>query len=181
MFTAATKSDFTDRLASVSVFEANLFSLLLVGNAEEQRVLADGDIFFNHMMTAASAEDWDMWGKLFYRFWFDGKWDSLEEGAKKVLLHTTVPHTVYEIQSLKWAIDEGPDLARSMMDTLADLKCRKRMVISAVPGIGSKDSLTALANLLKREAGFEIVRAPFGGHMGPVTHRNEVLPLLLNR
>ena len=138
--TAATQSELSDRLASVTVFEPNLFSLLLVGNAEEQRVLADGDIFFKHMMAAASAEDWDMWGKLFYRFWFDGKWDALEEGAKKVLLHTTVPHTVYEIQSLKWAIDQGPDLARSMMDRLADLRCKKKMVVSAVPGKGSKDS-----------------------------------------
>jgi len=177
---AATQPELSSRLSSVTVFEPNLFSLLQAGNQEEQRVLADGDLFFHHMLKAAAEEDWDLWGKLFYRFWFDGNWEGLEESTKNVLLQSTMPTTVHEIQGLKGAIDQGPDVARNMMDNLADLKCRKRMIISAVPGLGSKDSLFGLARLLKREAGFEIVRAPIGGHMGPVTHRDVVLPLLLS-
>jgi len=177
--TAASQSDLSDKLESVTVFEPNLFSLLQVGNPEEQRLISDGDIFFKEMMEAASVEDWDLWGRLFYKFWFDGRWDSLDEGAKKVLLHTTIPHTVHEIQSVKSAIDQGPGIARKMMDTLSGLKCRKRMVVSAEPGIGSKEILNGLGDLLRREAGFEILQAPLGGHMGPVTHRDVVLHLLL--
>ena len=179
--TAGTYTDLTDTLASITVFEPNLFSLLQVGNAEEQRILADGDGFFKEMMQAAKKEDWDMWGRLFYRFWFDGRWDDLDKRTQKVLVGTTVPHTIHEIMSIKWAINQGPDLARTMLDRLASLPCKKTMVISAVPGIGSKDSLRALANLLRRETGFKIVHAPEGGHMGPVTHKDTVLPLLLPR
>merc|ERR1712043_80611 len=169
--TAATPSALSSKLVSVCVYEPNLFSLLLAGNTEEQMSLAEGSVFFEQMMAAATAEDWDMWGKLFYQFWFDGKWDLVEEKAKKILLETTIPHTIFEIQSLIWAFQQGPDLARTMMDTLADLPCKKRMVISATPGLGSKDGLIALGRLLQREAGFEIVHAPVGGHMGPVTHK----------
>ena len=69
--------------------------------------------------------------------------------------------------------------AADMLDKLAQLSCKKRLIVSAVQGIGSKDSLKALSHLLKREAGFEIVHAPVGGHMGPVTHSKEILPLML--
>ena len=82
--TAATRSELSAKLSAVCVYEPNLFSLLLVGNTREQMALAEGSVFFEQMMAAAASEDWDMWGRLFYKFWFDGKWDSVEEKAKKI-------------------------------------------------------------------------------------------------
>ena len=122
----------------MTVFEPNLFNLLLVGNTEEQRVLADGDIFFKHMIAAASAEDWDTSAGL------------MENG-------------------MLWKKEQRRCLCTQL---LADLRCKKKMVISAVPGIGSKDSLMALAKLLRKEAGFEIIRAPVSDHMGLIGIQN---------
>ena len=176
---AGSSTDLADKLASLTVFEPNLCSLLLAGNAEEQRVVADGDGFAHEMIKAAEKEDWDTWGRIYCQFWMDVRWDDLDERVKKAIIGATVPHTIHECISIKWAIDQGPSLAADMLDKLAQLSCKKRLIVSAVQGIGSKDSLKALSHLLKREAGFEIVHAPVGGHMGPVTHSKEVLPLML--
>ena len=53
------------------------------------------------------------------------------------------------------------------------------MVLGAGQDCGAGEPSAALAELLAREAGFRVVRAAAGGHMGPLTHPGEVLPLML--
>jgi len=179
MAAAASGETFVQKLESVAVFEPNLFNLLLVGNSQEKSVYNDALAFFKAMLDAAETKNWDEWGRLFYKFWFVGNWESLPDEVRNTLVRTTLPHTIYEIQSIKSAIDKGPGEAERMIKNLADLKCRKNMVISQDTGEGSTGCVLALGNLLAREAGFEVIKAPTGGHMGPLTHKQQVLPLLL--
>jgi hypothetical protein len=62
---------------------------------------------------------------------------------------------------------------------LAGLQVERRVVLGAAQACGAAAPSAALAALLAREAGFRVVRAPAGGHMGPLTHPGEVLPLML--
>ena len=167
------------KLLSLTVFEPNLFSLLTAGDREEREQAREGERFFDAMLAAAGREDWDAWGQTFYQFWFPGEWGSIEEGARAKLVNTTLPSTIQEIEALKWGIDQGPGYAEKMLSNLAAVRGRKAVILSHDPGPGSHKVSLAMANILHRRAGFTIVRAPAGGHMGPVTHTNQVLPLLL--
>jgi len=176
---AGLRTQMTNKLVSLNVFEPNLFSLLTAGNKEERVQGRVGEEFFSEMLAAAAAEDWDAWGRTFYHFWFTGDWGSMDEGARAKLVNTTLPSTIHEIKALKWAIDEGEEYAEMLLRNLAEVRGRKRIILSHDPGPGAKDVSLAMANLLNRRAGFEILVAPAGGHMGPVTHPQQVLPLLL--
>jgi len=167
------------KLLSLTVFEPNLFSLLTAGNREEREQARVGEKFFDAMLAAAGREDWDAWGQTFYQFWFPGEWGSIEEGARAKLVNTTLPSTIQEIEALKWAIDQGPGYAEKMLSNLASVRARKAIILSHDPGPGSNKVSLAMASILHRKAGFTIIRAPAGGHMGPVTHTSQVLPLLL--
>ena len=77
------------------------------------------------------------------------------------------------------AYSSMPNRQRSdELDALAALDVPKVHVVSAVPGRGSRPVVEAFGDLLERRAGFEQVAAPAGGHMGPLTHAGEVLPVL---
>ena len=176
---AGSRPQMNSKLVSLSVFEPNLFSLLIAGNREEREQARAGEKFFRNMLDAADREDWEAWGQTFYHFWFTGDWGGIDEGARAKLVNTTLPNTIHEIQALQWAMEQGEEYADMLLRNLMAVKGRKRIILSHNPGPGSKPVSQALADVLKRKAGFEILVAPAGGHMGPVTHPQQVLPLLL--
>ena len=176
---AGLRRHIASRLVSLNVFEPNLFCLLTAGNDEEREMAKVGEEFFDNMLAAAYRDDWDAWGQTFYQFWFTGDWSCIDECARAKLVNTTLPTTIHEIEALKWGFEQGQEYAEMLLMNLQTVQGRKRFLLSHDPGPGSKVVSIAMANLLKREAGFEILIAPAGGHMGPVTHPQQVLPLLV--
>lgn len=168
------------KLSSLAVFEPNLFCLLAAGSSEDEKMYGVALDFFEGMLDCATREAWDEWGRLFHAFWFDGKggWNNLDEGAKEKLVGSTVPHTVYEIKAIMSTMDRGRDYAKELLESLRSIEGGKKIVIGNAECLARQPSL-ALAHLLQRKAGFQVVQAPVGGHMGPLTHPSQVLPLLL--
>eukprot|EP00092_Neocalanus_flemingeri_P033767 GFUD01036714.1.p1 GENE.GFUD01036714.1~~GFUD01036714.1.p1 ORF type:complete len:215 (-),score=73.28 GFUD01036714.1:69-677(-) len=178
--TAGLRSHLATRLVSLTVFEPNLFCLLAAGSEEEKEMARVGEEFFDNMLAAAQRDDLDAWGETFYQFWFTGDWSCIDEGARAKLVNTTLPNTIHEIQALKWTMEQGQEYAEMLLRNLSAVKGRKRFILSHDPGPGSQNISIAMANLLRREAGFEVLSAPAGGHMGPITHPQLVLPLLVH-
>ena len=98
---------------------------------------------------------------------------------------------------------------QNVLESLSNLGGQKRVVLGNAQCLARQPSL-ALAELLKQKAGFQVqsqfwhhfvmvltpypvwrptlyldktqvVQAPVGGHMGPLTHPHQVLPLLLHQ
>jgi len=178
--TAGLRTQLRPYLISLTVFEPNLFLLLAAGNEEEKQGAKVGAEFFNTMLAAAAEKNWELWGETFHKFWFPGDWSSIDQNVRAKLVNTTLPSTIHEIQAFQWGMEQGPMYAKTLLRNLSLIRGRKRFVMSAEPGIGSKDVSLLLGSLLEREAGFEVVVAPVGGHMGPLTHPDQVLPLLLH-
>jgi len=168
------------KLSSLAVFEPNLFCLLAAGSSEDEKMYGVALEFFEGMLDCATRAAWDEWGRLFHAFWFDGKggWNNLDEGVKEKLVGSTVPHTVYEIKAIMSTMDGGRDYARELLESLRSIEGGKKIVLGNAECLARQPSL-ALAHLLQRKAGFQVVQAPVGGHMGPLTHPSQVLPLLL--
>jgi len=168
------------KLSSISVFEPNLFSLLAGGGSEDQEVLNEALKFFEGMLDYANREAWEQWGQLFHAFWFDdqGSWNRLADLEKQKLVGSTVPHTVHEIKAIMSTMDKGEEYAEEILDSLSKIAGPKRVVIGNGRCLARNLTL-ALAQLLQNKAGFQVVHAPVGGHMGPLTHPHQVLPLLL--
>jgi len=177
--TAGLNTKISSRLKSLTAFEPNLFSLLLAGNSQELEQAEVGREFFSRMLKAADLEDWDTWGQTFYEFWFQGDWSAIDPGAQAKLVTSTLPCTIHEIKALMWGFDQGRDYAEAMLENLRSIQARKRIVLSCNPGPGSKDVSLAMAGILSRMANFEVVSASVGGHMSPLTHPYQVLPLML--
>jgi len=168
------------KLASITVFEPNLFCLLSAGSSDDRKMWRIALEFFEGMLNCAEREAWDDWGQLFHAFWFDdqGAWSRLDEDAKEKLVGSTVPHTVYEIKAIMSTFEKGEEYAKDLLESLGGLNGEKRVVLGNAQCLARKPSL-ALAHLLHLKAGFQVVQAPVGGHMGPLTHPHQVLPLLL--
>jgi len=168
-------------ISSIAVFEPNLFCLLTLGLDHDKEMWAVALQFFTRMLEVAGRGEWDEWGDTFHRFWFGGRWSDLDPGVREKLVSTTVPQTVHEIEALVKTMEDGEDYARTLLNGLASKQVDKRVVLGSSKECGSAGPSMALANLLHREAGFQqVLRAPEGGHMGPLTHPQQVLPLLLN-
>ena len=74
-------------LSSLAVFEPNLFCLLAAGDHNDRQVrgqmvamtthslpqmCSEALTFFVTMLSAFVAEDWELWGRTFHGFWFEG-------------------------------------------------------------------------------------------------------------
>jgi len=177
---AATSPDL--KLSSITVFEPNLFCLLAAGTPDDRKMWSEALKFFEGMLNCASREAWEEWGQLFHAFWFDdqGAWSRLDDLSKQKLVGSTVPHTVYEIQAIMSTMERGDEYAKNVLESLSILGGQKRVVLGNAQCLARQPSL-ALAELLKQKAGFQVVQAPVGGHMGPLTHPHQVLPLLLHQ
>jgi len=168
------------KLSSITVFEPNLFGLLAAGSPHDRKMFGIALEFFEGMLNCASREAWDDWGQLFHAFWFDdqGAWSRLDEGAKEKLVGSTVPHTVHEIEAILSTMERGEGYAKDLLESLGSMTGEKKVVLGNAQCLARRPSL-ALAQLLRLKAGFQVVQAPAGGHMGPLTHPHQVLPLLL--
>jgi len=168
------------KLSSITVFEPNLFCLLAAGGSDDHKMLSEALKFFEGMLDCASREAWEEWGQLFHAFWFDdqGSWMRLADLEKQKLVGSTVPHTVHEIEAIMSTMDRGEEYAKDVLESLSSMVGQKRVVIGNARCLAREPSW-ALAQLLHHKAGFQVVQAPVGGHMGPLTHPHQVLPLLL--
>jgi len=168
------------KLSSITVFEPNLFCLLAAGGPDDHKMLSGALKFFEGMLDCASREAWEEWGQLFHAFWFDdqGSWMRLADLEKQKLVGSTVPHTVHEIKAIMSTMEKGEGYAREVLESLSSMVGEKRVVIGNAQCLAKQPSW-ALAQLLHQKAGFQVVQAPVGGHMGPLTHPHQVLPLLL--
>mmetsp|Transcript_2323 Transcript_2323/g.3703 ORF Transcript_2323/g.3703 Transcript_2323/m.3703 type:complete len:154 (-) Transcript_2323:386-847(-) len=143
------------------------------------------------MVRTASADNFDLWGPLFYDFWFsqhpEDTWDHLDLDQRERLLATTIPHTYHEVNSLLVALESST--ATTDLNALADhmknplLSAGGHIILSASPGRGSREPLTNLANLLQRRCAFSLSTLSIGGHIAPITHPehfiDHVLPHLV--
>ena len=101
----------------------------------------------------------------------------LTSEQKPKMFEQGVTSTHYnEMYTMKEYLENGLLLAPEILHNLARLE-HKKMIVSKNLGPGSRNLLEALANLLEREAGFKIIRAPVGGHLAPITHKKEIFPL----
>lgn len=122
---------------------------------------------FVEQLHRSAQNDFEDWGRLFYNFWFDGDWDALDANSQRRLVGT-VPHTLYEVQSILGAYG---DAAQRDLDIL-----RRRpenslsLLVAPTPGRGSKLCLAALESLFANVLHARVAKLPVGDHLAPITH-----------
>lgn len=125
------------------------------------------------MIAHQAAGEADQFGDAFSTFWFgEGSWAQMSREAQQKLL--------YQLQGLglqcMQLLHEG--YAESTARFLREAEFRKHYVHGTV---ATNHMVTRLAATLAEEAGFITTATPTSwgaGHMGPVTHAADVLPML---
>jgi len=182
-------------IASITLFEPNTFFLLAAGTQNERRILQEeGGAWCNKVEQfwlknnqeeeeLPSTELCNEMNRFFHHFWNYDDWDTVPEKR----LQWFNPDRMTLADQRRWRLEvmsilntwRNPDeeVADQMLRNLSTIPS-KRIILSPLPGPGSRNLLQALADLLSREAGFVVETAPVGGHLGLVTHQKEIFPKL---
>ena len=123
-------------------------------------------------------ENLEKFNKFLHHFWIGDDWDSAPKSRFTWLTPENVHDARNEVTSiLETQVEAKAEECHAILRNLSKIP-HKRLLLSPAPGPGSRELLRSLGSLLEREAGFTVEVAPVGGHLGPITHREHVFPVL---